>query len=375
MLVNSVIMRGGTSRGLFFHERDLPREPAARDEVILRAMGSPDPHGRQIDGLGGATSSTSKVAVISPGTRGADVDYEFCQVSIDAAVVDRGGNCGNLSAAVGPFAVDEGLVTPGAGTTRVRIHNTNTGKIIVATVPTRDGRFDPTGDFAIPGIPGTGSRIQLDYLDPGGSRTGSLLPTGSPQETLDVPGLGEIPVTLIDAANPFVLVRWRDLGLTGRETPDELDTDVDLLARLEHARTAGAVRMGLAASREEAGATLRAVPKLALVGPPTTYQATDGTTVDAAATSLRVAALSMGQVHRALPVTAGICLAVAAGVDGTVVAEQPRPDDGGSERVIGHPSGTLAVAAEPHLTANGWTVDRVSVFRTARRLMAGQVHV
>ena len=227
-------MRGGTSRGLFFHERDLPEDPIRRDRFILAAYGSPDPDRRQVDGVGGATSSTSKVAVISDGRHlGVDVLYHFGQVSIDKALIDRRGNCGNISSAVGPFAVDEGLVEATDPVTKVRFLNVNTNKTIVAHVPTRDGRFNPVGDFELPGVPGGGAAIQLDYLDPGGSVTGRLLPTGNPRDNLEVPGVGCLEVSIVDAANPLVFVRWEDLGLRGVESPDEIDANAALLERIE----------------------------------------------------------------------------------------------------------------------------------------------
>ena len=216
MKVPAVIMRGGTSKAVFFHERDLPEDPELRDAFILAAYGSPDPDRRQVDGLGGATSTTSKVAVIGDGRpHGVDVTYDFGQVSIDTPLVDRRGNCGNISSAVGPFAVDEGLVPATEGITKVRFLNLNTNKVIVAHVPTRDGRFDPVGDFAIPGVPGTGARVRLEYVSPGGSVTGRLLPTGHVVDTLEVPGLGTIEVSHVDAANPLTFVRWLYVGLTG----------------------------------------------------------------------------------------------------------------------------------------------------------------
>ena len=217
--IPAVLMRGGTSKGLFFHEKDLPTEPGRRDRAILAAYGSPDPYKRQIDGVGGALSVTSKVAVISPSpTPGYDVVYHFGQVSIDRPIVDVKANCGNISATVGPFAVDEGLVKTVAPVTRVRIHQKNTNKLIVAEVPVKDGKFNEEGDYAIDGVPGTGSRILLRFVDPAGAVTGKLFPTGNRRDRFDVPGLGAVEVTCIDAANPFVFVRAAAAGVSGTET-------------------------------------------------------------------------------------------------------------------------------------------------------------
>ena len=368
--VPAVIMRGGTSKGVFFHERDLPADPVERDKFILAAYGSPDPDRRQIDGLGGATSTTSKVAIIGDGSAyGVDVTYEFGQVSIDQPLVDRRGNCGNISSAVGPFAVDERLVTPTDPITQVRFLNLNTGKKIVAHVPTTGGVFDPIGDFAIPGVPGTGSRIRLDYLDPGGAVTGRLLPTGNVRDALDVPGLGTIEVSLVDAANPLVFVRWRDLGLDGSEKPESIDADPSLLRRIEAVRAAASVLAGIAATVDEASRDAPSVPKLAFVGPPRAYVRSDGGTVAANEMTLRASAMSMGRVHRSYALTGAICTAVAAAIPGTVVAEASSTDNGITR--IGHPAGVMDMEAHPRLVDGVWTIDAVAGYRTARRLMEG----
>lgn len=377
MQVPAVLMRGGTSRGLFFHEADLPDDPELRDRFILAAYGSPDPDRRQVNGMGGATSATSKVGVISDGGHlGVDVVYEFGQVSIDQPLIDRRGNCGNLSAAVGPYAVDEGLVPATDPVTLVRFLNANTGKIITAHVPTRDGKYDPTGAFAIPGVPGTGARLRLDYHDPGGAVTGSLLPTGSACDTLDVAEVGGVQVSLVDAANPLLFVRWEDLGLTGQEHPDVIDSDPDTLRRLERVRSTAGAHIGIASTPEEVTASAPSVPKLALVGPPRDYRLGTGAVQDAAASDLRASMMSMGRVHRSYALTGGICTTVAAGVPGTVVAEALGAARSGGQHVrIGHPSGVLSMSAEVERDGDGWTVPLVSGYRTARRLMAGVVLV
>lgn len=377
--VPAVLMRGGTSRGLFFHDRDLPGDDELREAFLLAAYGSPDTSRRQVDGVGGATSSTSKVAVISDGSRhGVDVLYEFGQVAVDRPLIDRRGNCGNLSSGVGPFAVDEGLVVATDPVTRVRLLNVNTGKLIVAHVPTRDGRFDPVGDFSLPGVPGTGSRIRLDYVDPGGAVTGAVLPTGNVVDDLDVPGLGTIPVSVVDAANPLLFVGWETLGLKGTETPDEIDSDPGLLRRLEAVRTHGAVLAGIADTPEQAAAELPSVPKLTLVGPPRDYLLTDGTVQGGSGTTVRAAMMSMGQVHRAYALTGGICTAVAAAIPGTLVANAAADgadSAGDRECRIGHPAGVLPLRADVRREAGTWQVACVTAYRTARRLMEGRVLV
>jgi len=276
MKISAVMMRGGTSRGLFFLDEDLPTEPDRRERAILAAFGSPDPYRRQINGAGGATSNTSKVAIIAKSSRpGIDVDYTFGQVSIDKPLVDFAGNCGNISSAVGPFAVDERLVEATGDQTIVRFFNTNTNKVIVARVPTENGRFNPVGTLAIPGIPGTGSAIQLDYLDPGGAVTGSILPTGNPVDVLHLDE-GDIEISLVDAANPLVFIRLSDVGMTGKEAAADVDANTDLLARLDRIRAAAGVAAGIAKTTEEASANFPSVPKVALVGPPTDFTVPGG---------------------------------------------------------------------------------------------------
>ena len=373
--VPAVLMRGGTSKGLFFHSADLPDDPDLRDRFILHAYGSPDPSGRQVDGVGGATSTTSKVAVISDGRHaGVDVLYEFGQgVSVDQPLIDRRGSCGNMSSAVGPFAVDEGLVTATDPVTTVRVLNVNTSKVIVAHVPTRNGRFCPVGDFAVPGVPGTGARIELEYLDPGGSVTGSLLPTGSLIDELDVSGVGKVEVSIVDAANPLLFVRWEALGRTGQESADDIDSDVDLLSRIEAVRACAAVAAGIASSPEEASAQTPSVPKFALVGRPRDYRLSQGELQFGSQTTVRASMMSMGRLHRTYALTGGICTAVAAAIPGTIVSEVA----GGPRATcrIGHPAGVLPMTADVQRRGDTWDVASVSGYRTARRLMAGIVEV
>ena len=381
--VRAVYMRGGTSRCLVFHAEDLPGPGRERDALLLSALGSPDPYGRQLDGLGGGISSLSKACIIGPPTLpGADVDYTFAQVEVRKASVDYAGNCGNCSSSVGPFAIDEGLVRSGRdGETIVRIHNTNTKKLIVAHVPVKDGEAAVSGDFQLAGVAGRGARIALDFVEPGGAGTGRLLPTGRPRDVV-----AGVEVSCVDATNPVLFVRARDLGLTGTETPQAIDADHDLAARLEKLRVEAAARMGMAESA--------AVPKIAFVAPPIDTIALDGARYPADAADVVGRAISMGNCHRAFPLTVAMCLAVAARIDGTLVHEcvtrgatatPGRPERGGSGGHLGapsskdvrlaHPSGVLPLDAAVSLKDGAPWAERVTVYRTARRLMEGFVRV
>jgi 2-methylaconitate isomerase len=363
--IRAVYMRGGTSRCLVFHEADLPPAGEARDRILLAALGSPDPHGRQLDGLGGGISSLSKACIIGPPTHPeADVDYTFAQVHVTRPEVDYAGNCGNCSSAVGPFAIDEKLVPAAGPETIVRIHNTNTKKLIVAHVPTAGDEAAVTGDFELPGVPGRGARIALDFLDPGGAGTGRLLPTGRACDLLD-----GIEASLVDASNPVVFVRARDLGLAGTERPDAVDGDRERSARLEAIRVAAARAMGIPGSA--------AVPKVAFVAPPAAFAAMDGTRHEAEQVDLVARVISMGNCHRAFALTAAMCLAVAAKIEGSVVAECARPSARAPSANVrlAHPSGVLPVAATV-VTCDGEPyAERVTTYRTARRLMEGAVTI
>jgi 2-methylaconitate isomerase len=359
--IPAVYMRGGTSRCLVFHERDLPAPGPVRDAILLAALGSPDPNGRQLDGLGGGISSLSKACIIGPPSlSGADVDYTFAQVEVRKAVVDYAGNCGNCSSSVGPFAIDEGLVTAREGETLVRIHNTNTRKLIIAHVPVVNGEAAVAGDFELAGVAGRGARIALDFVDPGGAGTGRLLPTGRARDVI-----AGVEASCVDATNPVVFVRARDLGLTGTEAPTAVDADHDLAARLEKLRVEAGARMGLAESA--------AVPKIAFVAPPADAVALDGTRYRAADTDVLGRAISMGNCHRAFPLTVAMCLAVAARVPGSVVQEcVARPT--GDVR-LGHPSGVLPIAARVDTSGAEPRAETVTVYRSARRLMEGFVRI
>ena len=360
--IPAVYMRGGTSRCLVFHERDLPAPGAARDRVLLAALGSPDPYGRQLDGLGGGISSLSKAMIVGPTSHpGADVDYTFAQVLVSRAEVDYSGNCGNCSSAVGPFAIDERLVAAMDGETVVRIHNTNTKKLIVAHVPVAGGEAAVAGDFDLPGVAGLGARIALDFVEPGGAGTGRLLPTGRATDTID-----GLTCSLVDATNPVVFFRAADLGLTGTETPPAIDADRALSERLERLRVAASHAMGIPGSA--------AVPKIALVAAPTAFTALDGTTSPASAADVLGRAISMGNCHRAFPLTVAMCLAVAARIPGTVVRECSTAADGADIR-LAHPSGVLPIDARVIQRGGEPWAERVTTYRTARRLMEGFVRV
>ena len=374
--IPAVLMRGGTSKGLFFHANHLPSDPGARDAVLLAAYGSPDPNRRQIDGVGGAVSTTSKVAIISPSASpDYDVVYNFGQVSIDRPLVDFKGNCGNMSSAVGPFAVDEGLIAATEPVTRVRIHQINTDKLIVAEVPVKDGRFDEAGDYEISGVPGSGSKIILRFSDPGGSLTGKLFPTGNVKDNLDVAGMGHIELTIIDAANPMVLVRAAVLDLEGTEI-ERIDTDETIKARLESIRCAVAVEIGIAETIEEATQRSQAVPKIAWVSVPRSYQTLGGKPVDVAEVDLVARIMSMGTLHKSFAVSGAVATAGAARIPGTVVHDLMSPEASKKEIMrLGHPGGIIEVGAVVEETGDNFNYKEAILGRTARRLMEGCVLV
>ena len=369
----AVFMRGGTSKAIIFHARDLPAAREEWDAIFLSAMGSPDPNGRQLDGMGGGVSSLSKVCVIAPSQRGdADIDYTFAQVQIKEARVDYGSNCGNMSSAVGPFAVEEGLVPAADGEATVRIFNTNTRKIIHSTFGVRAGRAVVVGTFAIPGIASTGAPIRLDFLDPGGATTGKLLPTGNALDVLDVPGIGRIEISMIDAANACAFVAAAALGLKGTEMPDELERNTDVMEKLAAIRRHASVAMGIARTVDEARART-AVPFIGFVSPAQDAYTLSGEKLAAAAADVTLRMLSNGQPHRALPLTASLCAAVAARIEGSTIWQAARRDAGDTLRVA-MPSGVLTVGAEAHHDNAGWQATRGSFYRTARRLFEGHVY-
>ncbi|MCA3417479.1 MAG: PrpF family protein [Roseomonas sp.] len=370
--IPAVFMRGGSSKGVFFHARDLPADRAQQDAIFLAVLGSPDTYGRQLDGMGGGISSLSKAVIIGPPTHpDADVDYLFAQVAVDRPVVDWSSNCGNLSSAVGPFAVDEGLVRVADGEALVRIHQVNTKRIIHARFPVHGGKAVTAGDFTMAGVSGSGARIRLDFLAPGGGATGRLLPTGKPYDTLHHEGRA-YAVSLIDAANACAFFDARDLGLTGTESPDAIEADPARMALLDALRRKAGVMMGLAPTPEQVGLAL---PKIAVVGPPAAYRALDGAAFAADTHDIAVRMISMERAHRAVPLTGAMCLGVASRVTGSVPHQLAGPPARADETRVANPSGILSVGAEVREGSAGWHAESAVVYRSARRLMQGAVAV
>jgi probable AcnD-accessory protein PrpF len=378
-------MRGGTSKGVFFRLQDLPARAqvpgVARDALLMRVIGSPDPYGKQIDGMGAATSSTSKTVIIAKSSRADhDVDYTFGQVSIDKAFVDWSGNCGNLSAAVGPFAISNGLIdagrVPNNGIATIRIWQTNISKTIVAHVPITDGAVRETGDFELDGVTFPAAEVQLEFLDPadeGDGAGGAMFPTGNLVDELDVPGVGKLRATLINAGIPTIFVNADAVGYTGTELQDAINSDPAALSKFEKIRAHGAVRMGLIERVEEA-ATRQHTPKVAFVAKPLGYVSSSGKQVAAGDVDLNVRALSMGKLHHAMMGTAAVAIGTAAAIPGTLVSLAA----GGRERTsvrFGHPSGTLRVGAEARWVDGNWAVTKAIMSRSARVLMEGWVRV
>ena len=374
--IPAVYMRGGSSKGLYFHENHLPQDPSARDEVILAAYGSPDPNKRQIDGMGGAVSVTSKVAIVSPSDQPElDVNYLFGQVSIDRPIIDYKGNCGNILSGVGPFAIEEGLVKAVEPITKVRIYQVNTKKVIVAEVPVENGQPKVEGNFVVDGVPGSGAKITLRFLDPGGSVTGKLIPTGNLKDTIEVPGQDKYKVSIIDAANPLVFVKAEDLGLKGTEI-DEIDASEQIKGTLEAIRSRVAVLLGIAMTPEEATAKSQAIPKIAMVSSPKGYEAVTSKLIDASEIDLVGRTMSMGNLHKAYAVTGAICTCGAACIEGTVVNEVVRKEAlTKSEIKLGHPSGILPIEPNIEMKDEEYSYIDAGVGRTARRLMEGYVCV
>ncbi|AMD44203.1 2-methylaconitate cis-trans isomerase PrpF [Bordetella holmesii] len=381
--IRATYMRGGTSKGVFFNREDLPesaRVPgAARDALLMRVIGSPDPYGKQIDGMGAATSSTSKTVILSKSNRpGHDIDYLFGQVSIDQPFVDWSGNCGNLSAAVGPFAITNGLVdaerVPANGVAVVRIWQANIGKTIVAHVPMTDGAVQETGDFELDGVTFPAAEIQLEFMNPADDGDGgSMFPTGNVVDELDVPGVGRLRATMINSGIPTIFLEADALGYDGTELQDAINGDPSALARFETIRAHGALRMGLITRIEDA-ATRQHTPKVAFVAPPKAYAASSGKQIARSDIDVLVRALSMGKLHHAMMGTASVAIATAAAVPGTLVNLAA----GGGQRdtvCFGHPSGTLRVGAQAESIDGEWTVTKAIMSRSARTLMDGYVHL
>ena len=382
--IPATYMRGGTSKGVFFRLQDLPafaQAPGkARDALLVRVIGSPDPYGKQTDGMGGATSSTSKVVIISPASvPGHDVDYLYGQVPVDGDFIDWSGNCGNLSSAVGPFAIANGFLDPARiprdGLCTVRIWQANIGKTIVAHVPMRAGDVQESGDFELDGVTFPAAEIALEFLDPAdeGEDGGAMFPTGQLVDELDVPGLGRVRATLINAGVPMVFVEAATLGYDGTELQPAINEDKAALAKLEAIRAAGAVRMGLIDDVAQAAAR-PLTPKVAFVAPPKDYVASSGKPVAAADIALLARAISMGKLHHAMMGTASVAIATAAAVPGTLVNAAA---GGGTRDVVrfGHPSGTLRVGADVRQVDGQWVATKAVMSRSARVLMEGTVRV
>ena len=384
--IPATYMRGGTSKGVFFKLTDLPaaaQQPGAvRDAILLRVIGSPDPYGKQIDGMGGATSSTSKSVILAKSSKpDHDVDYLFGQVSIDKPFVDWSGNCGNLSAAVGPFAISNGLVdaarVPQNGIATIRIWQVNIQKTIIAHVPITNGAVQETGDFELDGVTFPAAEVQLEFLDPAdegeGDGGGAMFPTGNLVDDLVVPGVGTFKATMINAGIPTVFVNAKDIGYSGTELQDAINGDGKALAMFETIRAHGAMRMGLIKSLDEA-ATRQHTPKVAFVAPPTSYTASSGKSVQATDIDLCVRALSMGKLHHAMMGTAAVAIGTAAAIPGTLVNLAA---GGGTRPAVrfGHPSGTLRVGAEATQENGEWVVKKAVMSRSARVLMEGDVRI
>lgn len=368
------IFRGGTSKGVYILETDLPADKSRWDPILLRLMGSPDR--KQIDGLGGSQSVTSKVAIIKKSQReDADVDYTFAQVSVDKPLVSYKGNCGNISSGVGPFSIEKGLVAAKEGITPVRIYNTNTDKIIIAEVQTRNHQVVYTGDFTIAGVPGSASPIKLKFMEPAGTLGRGLLPTGNVVDVLDIPGFGKVEASIVDAANPLVFVKAADLGLTGKELPDELNADAGKLDLLEAVRGAAAVKLGLISDYTRSSWETPGIPKMTFVAPADDYVTAEGTTVSHDSIDLLSRMMSMQKAHPSYAMTGAMCTAAAAVIPGSIVNQVISPDTDTQFIRIGHPSGVLECGVD-YLENGACPVIRDTFgFRTANFLLDGNAHL
>ena len=379
--IPATYMRGGTSKGVFFNLNDLPSScqapGAARDNMLLRVIGSPDPYGKQTDGMGGATSSTSKTVILSASTQANhDVDYLFGQVAIDKAFIDWSGNCGNLTAAVGSFAISAGLIEacriPKNGICEVRIWQQNISKTIIAHVPITNGEVQETGDFELDGVTFPAAEVQVDFVAPV-DPSEAMFPTGNVVDTLEVPGIGTFKATMISAGIPTIFLNADEIGYTGSELQEAINGDADALSRFETIRAYGAVKMGLIENISQAAARQH-TPKVAFVAPAKAYTSSSGKAIEANEIELNVRALSMGKLHHAMMGTAAVAIGAAAAIEGTLVnvaaGSQAR-----SSVVFGHPSGTLKVGAQAVNNDGKWSIEKVSMSRSARVLMEGWVHI
>lgn len=366
--LRAAFYRGGTSKAVVFNGADLPAEKEQRDAIFLHVLGSPDPYGRQLNGMGGGLSSLSKVVVVAPSDHPeADVDYTFVQIAVRDPVADYRSTCGNMSSAVGPFALDEGFVTAADGEALVRIHNTNTGQIYHARFAVRNGVAVEEGAFEIPGVGGSGAKVTLDFLEPGGAVTGALLPTGAAVDRIATEAGEQFDVSLVDAANPVVFVRAEDVGCRGTEAPEMLDQDVELMTRMEQIRCAGAVAMGMVPNGEPVAMSN---PKVAMVAAARAFTALDGQSHAPGSHDIAVRLISMGNFHKAVTLSGGLCVAIAAQVPGTLL-HALAPDR--PLLRVGNPSGVLPVRAQVEAAESGPHAKSATTFRTFRRLMEGAV--
>jgi 2-methylaconitate cis-trans-isomerase PrpF len=378
--IRAVFMRGGTSKAVMFRRQDLPAERSGWDHIFLGALGSLDAEGRQLDGMGGGVSSLSKVCIVGPPTRSdADVDYTFGQVAVRQALVDYSGSCGNMSSAIGPFALEEGLLpdAPRDGEVTVRIHDTNAGRIIVSRFRVEGGEALVDGELVLDGVSGSGAPIRLDFRDPGGGRSGHLLPSGHARDVLQVPGVGAIEATMVDAASPCAFIRAEAAGATGTETPQQLDHMTELLERLDAIRRQAAVAMNLAKDAE-AARTRPSLPRIAMLTPPRAARLSNGREVVAAEADIGIRMISMGQPRRAVPATGALCLAVACRIPGSIAAELSAGADPAKPIRIAHAFGIVLVDAvvEPDATRRGGVhCQHATLYRTCRRLFEGAVLV
>ena len=359
--LKAAFYRGGTSKAVLFNGADLPLNQALRDRIFLHVLGSPDPYGRQLNGMGGGISSLSKAVIVEPSLRDdADLDYTFVQITVAEPVADYGAMCGNMSSAVAAFALEEKIIDVPAATTQatIRIHNTNTNKIYHATFAVSEGLAIEHGDFEIPGVASSGAKIKLDFLSPGGATTGNLLPSGNTMDRLDIDGIGEIDVSLVDASNPVVFVRAADLGCTA---------DKELMMRLDRIRRAAAVKMGLANTPQNASLSN---PKIAIIAAPAAFSALDERDYQSLDYHISVRLVSMGNFHRAITLTGAMCVAVTAGIPGTLVHAIVKAE---GEFLIGNPSGVLPVQADVRSASAGYTAVSTTTYRTQRRIMEGHV--
>lgn len=371
--IPAVFYRGGTSKGLFFHAKALPKDRETISALLVAALGSPDPYGRQLDGMGGGISSLSKAVIVGPPTHPeADVDYTFIQIAVDQPVADWSNNCGNLSSAVGHFAVDEGLVPARDGEVLVRIHQTNTKKLIHSRFQVKDGKAATEGDYVIAGVATPGARIRLDFLDPDGAVTGKLLPTGKVTDMIDLGGDGRFAVSIIDATSLLAYVDAKDLGLTGAEPPGEIEAAPGVMEKLEMLRRHAGMLAGLGANPQDIGLQ---TPRIALVSAPLAFRSLDGESYSPEQYDIGTRMFSMQRAHKAIPGTGGLNLGVATQIAGTIPNRLSRPANEAGEVRVANPSGLVSVGARVRRLEGRWTADSAVLFRTARRLMQGEIAI